>query len=155
MTSCLKLILNFHAHTHAHTHTQLLGNNAYVVYTLDKVVQQLVKCLTSMAADPNVTRLVGLYLWHRTRGQRSSKGSCGSKLTLSGKGVDPHLYHAHVSAVLSQTLEDVYKIQFVTAGEHEIEGESVVAIEVVPKLSGFSTEPLDPSLVSPTSSQVL
>lgn len=126
-----------------------------MVYTLDKVVQQLVKCLTSMAADANVTRLVGLYLWHRTRGQGVMGGSDGgSKLTLSGKGVDPNLYHAHVSAVLSQTLEDVYKIQFVTTGEHEIEGESMVAIQVVPKLSGFSTEPLDPSLVSPSSSQV-
>jgi hypothetical protein len=47
---------------------QLLGNKSYIVYTLDKVIAQLVKCLQSMANDQNVTRLIGLYMYHRTRG---------------------------------------------------------------------------------------
>ena len=112
---------------------QLLGNNAYIVYTLDKVIQQLVKCLTSMAADQNVTRLMGLYMWHRSAGRPHETG-----LSLhGGGGVDPDLYHAHVSALLGQTLEDVYRIQLVTASAKDIEGTSAVTVQVVPKLNGF------------------
>ncbi len=40
----------------------LLTNRGYFVYTLDKVIQQLLKSLQSMANDENVTKLVGTYV---------------------------------------------------------------------------------------------
>jgi hypothetical protein len=85
----------------------LLGNNCYIVFTLDKVVQQLVKCLTYMASDSTVSRLVGLYMWHRNHGQPPVGCAAGGRSGLSltgGNGVDPHLYHAHISVMLSQTV---------------------------------------------------
>ena len=55
------------------------------------------------------------------------------------------LYHAHVGAVLSHTMEDVYRIQLLTVGKNEIEGLSTVAIQVVSNttvLPADSTSPV-------------
>ena len=45
----------------------LLSNKAYFVCTLDKIVQQIVKCLQSMANDETFTRLVGIFMYHHNR----------------------------------------------------------------------------------------
>ena len=46
---------------------QLLGNHAYVLYTLDKVVQQTLKCLQAMINDDNINKLVGLFVYYRSK----------------------------------------------------------------------------------------
>lgn len=51
-----------------------------------------------MANDESVNKLVGLFIFHRTRAPR----------------VDTSLYQAHVAHALSNTLEEVYRLQLVT-----------------------------------------
>lgn len=77
----------------------LLGNKSFVLLTLDKVVQQALKSLQVMANDDSVNKLVGLFIYHRTRAAK----------------VDVPLYQAHVGHVLSNTLEEVYRLQLVCA----------------------------------------
>ncbi|CAM9105712.1 unnamed protein product, partial [Ectocarpus fasciculatus] len=40
---------------------QLLGNQSFFLYTIDKVLQQALKCLQAMANDETVTKLIGVY----------------------------------------------------------------------------------------------
>jgi len=80
----------------------LLGNKSYVLYTLDKLIAQAVKHLQAMANDENVTKLVGLFVYHH----HHSEG-----------GVDPVLYRDHVACILSHTMEDVFRIQLMAAPE--------------------------------------
>lgn len=94
---------------------QLLSNKAYFVYTLDKVIQQLIKCLQSMANDENVTKLVGIFMHHRSH----------------PNGVDPAAYQHHVSSTLSHTLEDVYRIQLITRSLNDTTEPIVVACQLL------------------------
>jgi hypothetical protein len=48
-----------------------------------------------MANDENVTKLVGLFVYHHH----------------SGRPVDPVVYRDHVACILSHTMEDVFRIQ--------------------------------------------
>ena len=81
----------------------LLGNKSYVLYTLDKLIAQAVKHLQAMANDENVTKLIGLFVYHHNSNNNNSNNSKG--------GVDPVLYRNHVSCILSHTMEDVFRIQ--------------------------------------------
>lgn len=58
-----------------------LGNKAYVLYTLDKIVGQLVKHLQAMANDENVNKLIGLFVYHHNQ-PRYSKSSSISDSTM-------------------------------------------------------------------------
>lgn len=78
----------------------LLGNKSYMLYTLDKIINQGIKHLQAMANDENVNKLVGLFVYHHY------KATTGAKA-----GIDPTLYQNHVSHILSHTMEDVYRIQ--------------------------------------------
>lgn len=78
----------------------LLGNKSYVLYTLDKLIAQAVKHLQAMANDENVTKLVGLFIYHHHHDSNSAVGA-----------VDPVVYRDHVSCILSHTMEDVFRIQ--------------------------------------------
>jgi hypothetical protein len=49
----------------------------------------------AMANDENVTKLVGLFVYHHH----------------SGRPVDPVVYRDHVACILSHTMEDVFRIQ--------------------------------------------
>merc|ERR1711988_904621 len=76
-------------------------------------------------------------MYHRTR-VVPPKPLSSKRLSLNAgtshiPGVDPKLYHAHVGAILSNTMEDVYRMENVTKGKNEIDGTSVVAIQVVAK----------------------
>jgi histone deacetylase complex regulatory component SIN3 len=73
----------------------LLGNRAYPLYTLDKLISQLVKHLVAMANDDNVNKLVGLFVYH----------------SFHRDAVDPTLYRSHVAQILSHTSEEVFRIQ--------------------------------------------
>jgi paired amphipathic helix protein Sin3a len=77
----------------------LLGNKSYVVFTLDKIISQLVKHLQAMANDENVSKLVGLFVYHRNQREGDAKG------------VDVELYRNHVAQILANTAEDVFRIQ--------------------------------------------
>ena len=77
----------------------LLGNKTYALLTLDKVVQQAAKCLNVMANDDSVNKLIGLFIYHRTRASK----------------VDAAFYQAHVACSLSNTLEEVYRLQLITS----------------------------------------
>ena len=84
----------------------LLGNKSYTLYTLDKIISQLMKHLQAMANDDNVTKLIGLFVYHHNH--------CAD-----GKdGVDPQLYQSHVAHILSHTMEEIFRIQLLcpTAG---------------------------------------
>lgn len=83
----------------------LLGNKSYVLYTLDKIILQAVKTLQIMASDENVTKLVGLFVYHhnhQTKGGRTG-------------GVDADFYEKHTAHMLSLTLEEVYRFQLITS----------------------------------------
>lgn len=77
----------------------LLGNKSYMLYTMDKLVAQAVKHLQAMANDENVTKLVGLFVYHHHH---------------NGNNVDPIVYRDHVACILSHTMEDVFRIQVKT-----------------------------------------
>ena len=46
---------------------QILGNHSYVLFTMDKLVQQCVKTLQMMANEESFNKLVGLFVYHRSR----------------------------------------------------------------------------------------
>lgn len=75
----------------------LLGNKSYVLYTLDKIVSQMMKHLQAMTNDENVTKLIGLFVYHHNHNPND--------------GVDVELYKSHVAHILSHTMEDVFRIQ--------------------------------------------
>jgi paired amphipathic helix protein Sin3a len=99
----------------------LLGNKAYVLYTLDKIIAQGIKHLQAMASDENVNKLVGLFVYHHHKG--SSQQGQGNA------GVDPTLYRNHVSHILSHTMEDVYRFQLMTPHAGISTGTSQVGIQ--------------------------
>lgn len=100
---------------------QLLGNQSFFLYTIDKVLQQALKCLQAMANDDTVTKLIGVYLYHRSRSPK--------------QGVAPSLYKAHVAFVLSNTMEEVFRLQYITDSSGEISGKSGVACQCLGALS--------------------
>ena len=102
----------------------LLGNRAFVLYTLDKVIISIIKCLQAMANDDIVNKLIGLFVFHRSyttankreptpeKGGPEPENKSGLAVEAAEKrGVDPEFYLNHVSAILSHTMEDVYRIQ--------------------------------------------
>lgn len=97
----------------------LLGNRCYVLYTLDKVIAQTVKCLHAMANDDIVHKLVGLFVYHQSPQSLSARGSPESATsTLIGPtDVDPEFYLNHVAAILSHTMEDVYRMQLLVPAD--------------------------------------
>lgn len=100
---------------------QLLGNQSFFLYTIDKVLQQALKCLQAMANDETVTKLVGIYLYHRSRPPM--------------RGVAPSLYKAHVAFVLSNTMEEVFRLQYISKSAGETCGISGVACQCLGALS--------------------
>lgn len=80
----------------------LLGNKSYVLYTLDKIVVQMIKHLQAMANDDNVNKLIGLFVYHHNHQVQGVTAS---------RGVDPVLYKNHVAQILSHTMEDVFRFQ--------------------------------------------
>jgi hypothetical protein len=68
---------------------QLLGNRAYVLFTMDKMVQQCFKCMQQMANEDSFNKLVGAFVYHRSRSgafQTVSKlaGSCANYAVAAG-----------------------------------------------------------------------
>ena len=94
---------------------QLLTNKGYFVYTLDKVIQQLLKCLQAMANDENVTKLVGIFMYYRTHTE----------------GINPELYQQHIGSMFGASLEDVYRIQLMTNSQHETTEPITVGCELM------------------------
>lgn len=92
------------------TSRQLLGSHGYIICTIDKIIQQMVKCLQAMAADETVTKLVGLFVYHRSRGGNDSLHHA----------VIPKLYQAHVAQLLLNSNEEVYRLQL-TASTTDVE----------------------------------
>lgn len=77
----------------------ILGNKSYVLYNLDKVVQQSVKCLQAMTSDDTTSRMIGIFMYHRS-------------INIAG-GTCPTLYRLHVATNLQHTQEEVYRMQVV------------------------------------------
>lgn len=75
---------------------QLLGNKAYIVFTFDKIISHTLKTLQTLVNDENVTKLVGLFVYHSNR----------------VGGVDTEVYKMHAQHVLANSVEDLYRIQF-------------------------------------------
>ena len=46
---------------------QILGNHSYVLFTMDKLLQQCIKTLQTMANEESFNKLVGLFVYHRSR----------------------------------------------------------------------------------------
>lgn len=68
-----------------------------MLYNLDKVVQQSVKCLQAMTSDDTTSRMIGIFLYHRN-------------INVAG-GTCPTLYQLHVATCLQHTAEEVYRMQ--------------------------------------------
>jgi len=77
---------------------QLLGNKAYIVFTFDKIISHTLKTLQGLVNDENVTKLVGLFVYHTNR----------------AGGADTEVYRNHAQQVLANSVEDLYRIQMVT-----------------------------------------
>lgn len=77
---------------------QLLGNKAYIVFTFDKIISHTLKTLQGLVNDENVTKLIGLYVYHANR----------------PGGADTEVYRNHAQLVLANSVEDLYRIQLIT-----------------------------------------
>jgi histone deacetylase complex regulatory component SIN3 len=75
----------------------LLGIKAYVIFTIDKVLQRSLKCLQAMASDEYVTKLVGLFVFNNSREGR----------------MDASTYQYVAQQILQSTAEDLYRFQLV------------------------------------------
>eukprot|EP00604_Paraphysomonas_vestita_P001995 CAMPEP_0174819802 /NCGR_PEP_ID=MMETSP1107-20130205/3223_1 /TAXON_ID=36770 /ORGANISM="Paraphysomonas vestita, Strain GFlagA" /LENGTH=738 /DNA_ID=CAMNT_0016033931 /DNA_START=1300 /DNA_END=3516 /DNA_ORIENTATION=+ len=93
----------------------ILGGHAYALSSIDKIVQQCIKCLQALSSDDITHRLVGIFLYHNFSPQFLQNGTC------------PTLYRDHVANCLKNTLEDVYRLQFISPSPQT--GEMVVACQ--------------------------
>jgi histone deacetylase complex regulatory component SIN3 len=94
----------------------LLGNKSYTLFTLDKIISQLMKHLQAMASDDNVTKLIGLFVYHHNHQSNSNNINTNSSSSNNrGRGVDPNLYRQHVAHILSHTLEEAFRIQVLSS----------------------------------------
>jgi len=75
---------------------QLAGNNAFMLYTLDKVTAQLLKQAQHLAADPVAEKLMSLYAFERAQ-----------EHTLV-----PAIYHSHAAFAVRKRNEELYRLQF-------------------------------------------
>jgi hypothetical protein len=73
-----------------------------------------------MANDESVNKLIGLFIYHRSRAEK----------------VDAALYQAHVAQSLSNTLEEVYRMQLLTTHQGTVQ----VGCQFLGILSGSHTE---------------
>lgn len=64
----------------------LLGNKSYVLFTLDKLVSMAIKHLQAMANDENVSRLVGLFVYHHNNGLSNGTPLTTNNNTASANG---------------------------------------------------------------------
>ena len=87
------------------------------MYTLDKVIQQSLKCLQAVSNDETATKLIGIFMYHRMRRQHAEGG------------MSPRLYRDHVAISLRNTLEEVYRIQFVSDSLCGYEKDATVSCE--------------------------
>ena len=108
----------------------MLGNRAFVLYTIDKVIAQTVKCLHALANDEIVSKLVGLFVYHRSNRRHEYFPTSTSSTTttttttmatqdnhIKCHDVDSEFYLNHVNAILAQTMEDVYRLQVLTCSD--------------------------------------
>jgi histone deacetylase complex regulatory component SIN3 len=79
----------------------LLGNKSYILYTIDKIISQLMKHLQAMSNDENIMKLIGLFVYHHRH----------VPIQLSHHSIDAVLYRNHVTQILSNTMEDVFRMQ--------------------------------------------
>jgi histone deacetylase complex regulatory component SIN3 len=70
------------------------------VYTLDKLLQHLITALQKMANDDSVSKLIGIFVYHRSR------AGCE-------QGIDVSLYRAHCAALLGGG-EEMFRMQLLT-----------------------------------------
>ena len=71
---------------------QILGNQSYVLFTMDKLVQQCIKTLQMMANEESFNKLVGLFVYHRSRSNafrvstalRANCGNCNFITAMEG-----------------------------------------------------------------------
>eukprot|EP01036_Dinobryon_divergens_P031603 gene31603-41035_t len=103
----------------SHSYSSSLGATpypqAYVLYTLDKIILQGLKYLQAMANDDNVNKLIGLFVYHHNSDVLA--------------GVDADIYKAHAAQILSHTMEDVFRIQLITHSAGVYDGQSNVSME--------------------------
>ena len=96
----------------------LLGNRSYVVYTLDKLLQHLITALQKMANDDSVSKLIGIFVYHRSR------AGCE-------QGIDVSLYRAHCAALLGGG-EEMFRMQLLTPVYGlPRQGDTLLAIQTV------------------------
>ena len=60
---------------------QLLGNKSYTLFGLDKIIQQTLKCLQAMTNDESVNKLIGLFVYHKSKGRIATQYSLSSNGT--------------------------------------------------------------------------
>jgi len=74
----------------------LAGNNAFMLYTLDKLTAQLLKQAMILAAEPSTDKLLSLYHYERVQEH----------------GLAPAIYHSHVATLIGRRHEELYRMQF-------------------------------------------
>jgi C-terminal domain of Sin3a protein len=132
---------------------QVLGNHAYLLYTLDKIVQHTVKTLQAMVNDEMVNKMIGLFVYHRSKDMKAVTGQSSSDIIASGKVkldtpsiVDTDAYQAHVARMLPNSNEEIYRIQLVSRGSIVDGGSEYVACQCLGTLSPTGVPTVAPAV---------
>lgn len=86
---------------------QLLGNKAYMLYTMDKAVSQALRQLQLIGNDDIFSRLIGIYLYHRRRGLVPDGTRNNQQIRHE---LDIDAFHTHIAQCLIHSSEDIYRL---------------------------------------------
>jgi hypothetical protein len=128
----------------------LLGNKAYVLFTLDKIISQLMKHLQAMANNDTVMKLIGLFMYHHRhrfhpsnthqhQHQSQQQKEQHQSQNQSPPVLDTLLYRNHVAQILSHTMEDVFRLQLLCPVEGICADCSEVAVQQLGILSSANS----------------
>jgi paired amphipathic helix protein Sin3a len=87
------------------------GTNAYLVFTIDKVVQAVIKQIQAIQADPRSLDLVGLYIKDREKSTTSSRQEAVYRLNVEGLVQDEALFRLEYVSCLF----DFYCFPFISS----------------------------------------
>ena len=104
----------------------LMGTGAYMLFTLDKLVLQLVKQLAALATDDSCIKLQALYDYeHSSFAKNAGSSSASSASTdaaaacLSSDSGAVAKYYSKCVALTTETLEDSFRFEF-TPGKRRV-----------------------------------
>lgn len=102
---------------------QLLGNRAFVLYTIDKLMQKMLKASQILATDEVVTKLIGIFVYNRSR----------------GGALDPTQYKKLAQACVAAAPEELYRLQMHPAPD-VCKGSHLMTLQGLGMVAGLVTK---------------